>query len=75
MEEKEALKVSKVSIIINVLLSAFKLISGFIANSSAMLSDAVHSLSDVISTIIVIIGVKVSNKKSDRTHPYGHERF
>ncbi len=75
MEEKEAIKASKVSIISNVVLSVFKLISGIIANSSAMVSDAVHSLSDVISTIIVIIGVKASNKKSDKSHPYGHERF
>ncbi len=75
MEEKEAIKVSKISIISNIALSIFKLISGIVANSSAMISDAVHSLSDVVSTIIVIIGVKFSNKKSDKSHPYGHERF
>ncbi len=75
MEEKEAIRVSKISIIINVILSALKLLAGIFAKSSAMVSDAVHSLSDVFSTIIVIIGVKISNKKSDKTHPYGHERF
>ena len=55
MEEKEAIKASKVSIISNIALSIFKLISGIVANSSAMISDAVHSLSDVVSTFIVII--------------------
>lgn len=75
MEEKEAIKASKISIISNVALSIFKMVSGIISNSSAMISDAVHSLSDVVSTFIVIIGVKISNKKSDKSHPYGHERF
>jgi divalent metal cation (Fe/Co/Zn/Cd) transporter len=40
-----------------------------------MISDAVHSASDVFSTIIVIIGVKLASKKSDKEHPYGHERL
>lgn len=75
MEEKEALKVSKITIVINVVLSIIKLIAGIIAHSSAMISDAIHSASDVVSTVIVIIGVKLSNKESDKTHPYGHERF
>lgn len=75
MEEKEALKVSKITIVINVVLSIIKLMAGIIAHSSAMISDAIHSASDVVSTVIVIIGVKLSNKESDKTHPYGHERF
>ena len=57
------------------LLSAFKFIAGVFGKSSAMISDSVHSLSDVLSTIIVIIGIKFSNKKSDSDHQYGHERF
>lgn len=75
MEEKEAIKVSKMSIIINIILSLLKLIAGIFAASYAMISDAVHSASDVFSSIIVIIGVKIANKKSDKSHPYGHERF
>lgn len=75
MEEKEALKVSKITIIINFVLSIIKLIAGIIAHSSAMISDAIHSASDVVSTVIVIIGVKISSRASDKTHPYGHERF
>lgn len=73
--EKTATKVSMVSIIGNLLLSAFKALAGILAHSEAMISDAVHSASDVFSSIIVIIGVKISSKDSDEEHPYGHERF
>lgn len=73
--EKNALKVSVVSIVGNALLSLLKLLAGIFAHSGAMVSDAVHSASDVFSSIIVIIGVKLSSKASDRDHPYGHERF
>ena len=68
-------KVSIISIIQNALLSGFKLLAGIVAHSSAMVSDAVHSASDVFSTIIVMIGVKISSKDSDKEHPYGHERL
>lgn len=70
-----AYRVSIVTIIWNVILSVFKLIAGIIGNSKAMISDSIHSLSDVISTIVVIIGIYVSRKKPDKKHPYGHERF
>lgn len=73
--EKIAVKVSIVSIVGNIILSIFKLLSGIIAHSSAMVSDAVHSASDVFSSIIVIIGIKISAKESDKEHPYGHERM
>lgn len=73
--EQIAMQVSRTSIVGNVILSAFKLFAGVFANSAAMVSDAVHSLSDVFSTFIVMIGVKLANQKSDTEHPYGHERF
>lgn len=75
-KEKEiAMHVSVVSIVINVVLSVFKLLAGVVGNSGAMLSDAVHSLSDVISTVIVIIGINISKRKSDAAHQYGHDRM
>lgn len=73
--EQIAMRVSWNTIIVNVVLSAFKMFAGIFAHSAAMLSDSVHSLSDVLSTFIVIIGVKLANKKSDKEHPYGHERM
>lgn len=73
--QKVVNKVSLVTIVQNIILSIFKLLAGIIANSSAMISDAVHSASDVFSTIVVIIGVKLSTKDSDKEHPYGHERL
>lgn len=73
--EKTAMRVSFVSIVVNILLSVFKLFAGIFADSAAMVSDAVHSASDVFSTIVVIIGIKISSKASDKNHPYGHERL
>ena len=75
MNEKIGIKVSIVTIIVNAVLAIFKLIAGIIGKSSAMISDSVHSFSDVFSTIIVIIGLVLARKKSDESHPYGHERF
>lgn len=71
----QATKVSLVSIIGNLILSTLKLIAGIVAHSSAMVSDSVHSASDVFSSIVVIIGVALSSKESDADHPYGHERL
>ncbi len=73
--EQIAMRVSWFSIAWNLLLSAFKLFAGIFAQSGAMVSDAVHSASDVFSTFIVMIGVKMANKESDKGHPYGHERM
>lgn len=73
--EQTAMRVSGVSIGVNLLLSVLKLAAGILASSSAMVSDAIHSASDVFSTIIVMIGVHISGKQADREHPYGHERF
>lgn len=75
MEKKIAMRVSLVSIIVNLVLSLLKLAAGIVASSGAMISDAVHSASDVFSTVIVMIGVQVSTKKSDKDHQYGHERL
>ena len=72
---KEGMKVSVISIIGNVFLSIFKFISGIIGKSNAMISDSIHSLSDVLSTIVVMIGLKLASKKEDVSHPYGHERI
>ena len=69
------MKISRWSIFVNVLLSAMKMIAGVIAHSGAMLSDGVHSLSDVLSTFVVIYGFHISGKEADEEHPYGHERM
>ena len=73
--EKIILKVSYLSIFVNCLLFVLKLIAGLVGNSIAMISDAVHSFSDIATTFIVIIGVKIAGKESDDDHPYGHERL
>lgn len=73
--EKIAIKTSVVTIILNFALSVFKLLAGILGNSLAMVSDAIHSASDVFSTMVVIIGVKISSKAPDKNHEFGHERF
>lgn len=73
--EEVVMRVSRVSIIANAALTLFKLLAGVIAHSSAMVTDAIHSASDVFSTIVVIVGVRISSKASDKDHPYGHERL
>lgn len=68
-------KVSFATIVGNIVLALLKLLAGIIAHSNAMISDAVHSASDVFSTFVVIIGVKLAAKEPDKEHPYGHERM
>ena len=71
----EAERANNVGIGLNILLSAFKLLAGLLAHSAAMVSDAVHSASDVFSGLIVMLGLRVAARDADREHPYGHERF
>ncbi len=76
MEEKQIVKkLSAVGIFGNVFLAAFKLLAGLIGNSGAMVSDAVHSLSDVFATFVAFLGVQLSKQPEDDEHPYGHERL
>ncbi len=77
-EEKNiqyAVQVSIVTIVFNVILAAIKFFAGWVGHSTALISDAVHSLSDVLSTFIVIIGVKLAKSTEDTDHPYGHEKI
>ena len=76
MEENKIVnRLSRVGILGNMLLAAFKLFAGILGKSGAMVSDAVHSLSDVFATFIAWIGVRLSKREEDPEHPYGHERL
>ena len=66
---------SLVSILGNAVLSGFKMFAGIVGSSGAMISDAIHSFSDVLTTLIAWVGVKVSKRDADNAHPYGHERM
>ena len=68
-------RVSAVGIVGNILLSTFKFVAGVLGNSSAMISDAVHSTSDIVATIVAYFGAKFGHKGNDEDHPYGHERI
>ena len=72
---KETFLISFCSILVNLVLSLGKVIAGISLKSQTLISDAVHSMSDVLSTVIVIIGTFIANKQADEDHPYGHERY
>ena len=73
--ENEIYKVTLIGSIGNVLLVVFKLIAGLAGHSSAMIADAVHSLSDFITDIVVLVFVRISAKPQDESHDYGHGKF
>ena len=72
---KEIYKVTFVGSAVNVLLLVLKFVAGVLGHSSAMVADAVHSLSDFLTDIIVLIFVKISGKPQDKSHEYGHGKF
>jgi len=73
--EQIAVHVARRTISANILLTAFQMFAGIFAGSVAMISDAMHSLSDIIGTFVAVIGIKLANRKADKDHPYGHERM
>ena len=73
--KKEIYKVTLVGGAVNVILLLFKFVAGVIGHSSAMIADAVHSLSDFVTDIIVLVFVKISNKPQDKSHDYGHGKY
>lgn len=73
--EKEIYKVTLVGGAVNALLLAFKFLAGFFGHSAAMMADAVHSLSDFVTDVIVILFVRISNKPQDKSHDYGHGKY
>lgn len=79
MQEQNAkrvtMRISAVGVVCNVALTLFKLVAGIVANSAAMIADAVHSASDIVGSFVVMIGAVISNKAPDTEHPYGHEKL
>ena len=73
--EKEIYKVTLVGSAGNVALLTFKFIAGFLGHSSAMIADAVHSLSDFVTDLVVLVFVSISAKPQDQSHDYGHGKF
>ena len=73
--EKEIVKVSLKGILVNVVLVVFKAFVGIIAGSGSIIMDAVNNFTDALSSIITIIGTKLSAKRADKKHPYGYGRI
>ena len=72
---KVGVRASWNTLIVNTLLAIFKVGAGIFGQSSAILADGIHTLSDVLTTFVVMIGLKVSSKQADECHPYGHEKY
>jgi len=73
--EREIYKVTLVGSVGNAILLTFKFVAGIAGNSSAMIADAVHSLSDFVTDILVLVFVSISAKPQDQSHDYGHGKF
>lgn len=73
--EKEIYRVTLIGSAVNAVLIALKFVAGFMGKSSAMVADAVHSLSDFISDVVVLVFVKIAGKPRDKSHEYGHGKF
>lgn len=69
--KRVTMQVSTVGIVCNAALTVFKLVAGIVAHSSAIVADAVHSASDILGSLIVMIGAIFSHKAADASHPYG----
>ncbi len=74
-EQELTIRVSRVSVVLNLALTILKFLAGAVGHSSAMIADAMHSASDIFGSVLVIIGAKVSGREADKEHPYGHERM
>lgn len=74
MKEKKAIKTTYFSIVGNTALAIIKGLAGFFGNSYALIADAIESTTDIFSSILVLFGLKYSNKAADKNHPYGHGR-
>ena len=74
-EKKIAMRASAITLISNVFLALFKLVAGYFSKSGAIMTDAVQSIGDVLSTLVGMIGINISNKEADDTHQYGHEKL
>ena len=73
--EKEIYRVTIIGGIANSLLVAFKFIAGFLGNSTAMIADAIHSLSDFVTDVIVLLFIRISSKPQDKSHDYGYGKY
>lgn len=73
--EKEIYKVTLIGTVVNAVLIVLKLLAGIFGRSSAMIADAVHSLSDFITDVLVIAFVRIAGKPSDKDHDYGHGKY
>lgn len=74
MKEQKAIRIIYFSIVGNTLLAIIKWVAGFFGHSYALIADAIESTTDIFSSVLVLFGIKYSNRPADKNHPYGHGR-
>ena len=74
-EVRQIIRITLWGLFLNLVLAALKVVVGIVVSSAALIADAVHSLSDVFSDIVVLLGVRLSSRPPDKTHAYGHGRY
>ena len=72
---KEIRRITVVGAIVNIFLTIFKIIAGVLGRSAAMVADGIHSLSDLLSDIVVLVFTHISSKGKDKNHSFGHGKF
>ena len=72
---RDIYKVTLVGGVVNVVLLLFKFIAGILGNSAAMVADAIHSLSDFVTDVVVLVFVRISDRPKDKSHDYGHGKY
>jgi len=75
ISNREIRRITNVGIVLNLLLSVFKVAVGVLSNSIALIADGIHSLSDIATDIVVLIGIYFGSKEADLSHPYGHGKI
>ena len=73
--ESQIIRITLLGSVVNVLLTALKFVAGIVGCSAAMIADAVHSLSDLLTDFVVLIFVRISSRPADSNHPYGHGKY
>lgn len=75
VRERRIYRVTLMGSLVNVVLLVFKLVAGIVGHSSALIADAIHSLSDFLTDLVVIVFVRISRKPVDKDHKYGHGKY
>ncbi|MBU1338644.1 MAG: cation diffusion facilitator family transporter, partial [Acidobacteria bacterium] len=73
--EKQMRGITLIGLVVNVFLTTIKLLGGYLLRSASLVADGIHTISDLVTDVMVLFGVRIANRPADETHPYGHKKF